>query len=46
MGYDTAGALMFGEDSEKKEAIFREISKAELTDRIAQLESRSIAIWV
>lgn len=45
IGYDTAGALMFGENREKDEAIFREIPTKELTDRIEQLESKSIAIW-
>ena len=45
IGYDTAGALMFGENREKDEAIFREIPTKELTDRIEQLESESIAIW-
>ena len=45
IGYDTAGALMFGENSEENEAIFREIPTKELTDRIEQLESKSIAIW-
>jgi len=45
IGYDTAGALMFGEKDEKDEAVFREIPTKELTDRIEQLESRSIAIW-
>ncbi len=45
IGYDTAGALMFGESSEKNEAIFREIPATELSDRIEQLESKSIAIW-
>ena len=45
IGYDTAGALMFGESSEKNEAIFREIPTKELTDRIEQLENKSIAIW-
>jgi len=45
IGYDTAGALMFGSKSEKNEAIFREISPSELSERIEQLESRSIAIW-
>ncbi len=45
IGYDTAGALMFGENSETKEAIFREILPKELSDRIEQLESQSIAIW-
>lgn len=45
IGYDTAGALFFGEDSEEQEPIFREISEHELTERIAKLESQSIAIW-
>ena len=45
IGYDTAGALMFGERSEKEEAIFREIAHKELVDRIGKLESKSIAIW-
>jgi len=45
IGYDTAGALMFGENSEEDRAIFREIPSQELSDRIEQLESKSIAIW-
>lgn len=45
IGYDTAGALMFGENHEKDEAIFREIEPKELSDRIEKLESKSIAIW-
>lgn len=45
IGYETAGALMFGENSEGDGAIFREIPTEELTERIEQLESRSIAIW-
>ena len=45
IGYDTAGALMFGESSKNYEAIFREIPPKELSDRIEQLESKSIAIW-
>ena len=45
IGYDTAGALMFGENSEEDRVIFREIPSKELSDRIEQLESRSIAIW-
>ena len=45
IGYDTAGALMFGDSSESDEAIFREIPPQELSDRIEQLESKSIAIW-
>lgn len=45
IGYDTAGALFFGEKSEKKKAIFREITTEELTQRIKTIESQSIAIW-
>jgi len=45
IGYDTAGALMFGENNEPNQAIFREILPKELSDRIEQLESQSIAIW-
>lgn len=45
IGYDTAGALMFGENSEESRAIFREIPTKELSDRIEALESKSIAIW-
>jgi len=45
IGYDTAGALFFGEDGENCEPIFREILEEELTGRIEELESKSIAIW-
>jgi len=45
IGYDTAGALFFGENREANEPIFREISDKELTGRIEELESKSIAIW-
>ena len=45
IGHETAGALMFGEMPEQQQAIFREISPAELMERIADMESRSIAIW-
>jgi len=45
IGYETAGALTFGNHEEKKEALFRDISANELTERIAQIESKSIAIW-
>jgi len=45
IGYDTAGALFFGEDKEANKPIFREISDEELTKRIEELESKSIAIW-
>jgi len=42
IGYDTAGALMFGENSEEAKAIFREITSKELSERIEQIESKSI----
>ncbi len=45
IGYETAGALVFGAYPEQKYPLFREISPEELTERIAQIESRSIAIW-
>ncbi len=45
IGYDTAGALFFGEKNEVNEPIFREISELELIKRIEELESKSIAIW-
>jgi len=45
IGYDTAGALVFGDNRNSNRAIFREISSDELRGRIEQLESRSIAIW-
>jgi len=45
IGYDTAGALFFGEETENREPIFREILEEELTGRIEELESKSIAIW-
>ena len=45
IGYDTSGALMFGEPTDKDEAIFRAISDNELADRIDKIEEQSIAIW-
>ena len=45
IGYETAGALVFGEHKEVKDAIFREISSEEFAERIEQIESKSIAIW-
>jgi len=45
IGYDTAGALFFGESREANTPIFREILDKELTERIEELESKSIAIW-
>ena len=43
IGHETAGALVFGIDSEEDN--FRWISTEEMTQRIAEIESRSIAIW-
>lgn len=45
IGYDTSGALMFGEPENKDEAIFRVISDDEIADRISQIEDKSIVIW-
>ena len=45
IGYETAGALVFGEAKAVKKAIFREISSEELAERISAMESKSIAIW-
>lgn len=45
IGYDTSGALMFGESHNKDEAIFRAISDDEIADRISHIEDKSIVIW-
>lgn len=45
IGYETAGALMFGEYLGEKQPIFREITSQELIERISTMESKSIAIW-
>ena len=45
IGYDTAGALMFGENREENRAIFRKMSQEELADRISKIETKSIIIW-
>lgn len=45
IGYETAGALVFGRYSGDKKPIFREISTLELTERISAMESKSIVIW-
>ena len=45
IGYDTAGALMFGENVHKAEQLFRAISDEELAQRITNIEEKSIAIW-
>ena len=45
IGYDTSGALMFGESNNKDEAVFRAISDDEIADRISHIEDKSIVIW-
>ena len=45
IGYDTSGALMFGEADNKDEAIFRSIADDEIADRISHIEDKSIVIW-
>jgi len=45
IGYDTSGALMFGDKNDNNEAIFREISDEELSSRIEQIQEKSIVIW-
>jgi len=44
IGYDTAGALFFG-DKKLDTPYFREITQKELISRIEEIESKSIAIW-
>ena len=45
IGYDTSGALMFGEYTNNQEAIFRAITDDELANRITNIEESSIVIW-
>lgn len=45
IGYDTSGALMFGEYAQNQKALFRAISDAEIAERITNIEEKSIAIW-
>jgi len=45
IGYDTSGALMFGEYTNNQEEIFRPISDEELAKRITNIEESSIVIW-
>jgi len=45
IGYDTSGALMFGEHTNQYEEIFRAISNEELANRITNIEESSIVIW-
>jgi len=45
IGYDTSGALMFGEHINQYEEIFRAITDDELANRITNIEESSIVIW-
>ncbi len=45
IGYDTSGALMFGEHTNQYEEIFRSIPDDELSSRITNIEENSIVIW-
>ncbi len=45
IGYDTSGALMFGEHANQYEEIFRAITDDELANRITNIEENSIVIW-
>jgi len=45
IGYDTSGALMFGEHTNQYEEIFRAITDDELANRISNIEESSIVIW-
>ena len=45
IGYDTSGALMFGEHTNQYEEIFRAITDDELANRITNIEESSIVIW-
>ena len=45
IGYDTAGALVFGDFQENKNPIFREITASEFANRISIMQTKSIAIW-
>ena len=45
MGFETSGALRFTRENEKTAPLFRPISDEELSQRIDEIESRSIIIW-
>jgi len=45
IGYDTSGALMFGQIQESNIPLFREIPYEELSLRIAEIQDKSIIIW-
>ena len=45
IGYDTSGALMFGEHFSNQEEVFRPITDEELVNRTSNIEENSIVIW-
>jgi serine/threonine-protein kinase HipA len=45
IGYDTSGALMFGESNFQENTTFRAICEEELSQRIDNIAKQSIAIW-
>ncbi len=45
MGFETSGALSFGKTDKYNTPIFRPIADTELTQRIDEIESKSIIIW-
>ena len=45
MGFETSGALNFRGESKQETPLFRPITERELTQRIDEIESRSIIIW-
>ncbi|PHS38731.1 MAG: hypothetical protein COB07_07855 [Sulfurovum sp.] len=45
MGFETSGALSFGRIHKDTRPLFRPITEKELTQRIDEIESKSIIIW-
>ncbi|MEA3397783.1 MAG: HipA domain-containing protein [Chloroflexota bacterium] len=45
MGFETSGALSFGSTHKDTTPLFRPITNKELTQRIDEIESKSIIIW-
>ncbi len=45
MGFETSGALSFGRTHKDTTPLFRPITEKELTQRIDEIESKSIIIW-
>ena len=45
MGFETSGALSFGKTHKDTTPLFRPITERELTQRIDEIESKSIIIW-